>query len=137
MDALLEALRRDLLGAAVGLHPLGQRARAAERFVEAGVRLPVAVRIALADLHVEIGFDLVDEADGLPGEFPSGTSQRAQMGAEVVGAGVVEARRAVGARHAGQLGEQPVGLPARSAGSGAGSDATASRSAGSPVKEST
>ena len=32
------------------------------------------------------------------------------MGAEIVGAGVVEARRAVGARHAGQLREQSVGL---------------------------
>ena len=56
------------------------------------MRLPVPVRIALADLHIEIGFDLVDEADGLPGEFPSGTSQRAQMGADVVGAHVVEGR---------------------------------------------
>jgi hypothetical protein len=38
------------------------------------VRLPVPVWIALADLNIEIGFDLVDEADGLPGELPSGTS---------------------------------------------------------------
>ena len=118
MDALLQALGRDLLGAAVGLHPLGQRPRAAERLVEPGVRLLIAVRIAFADLHVEIGVDLVDEADGLPGELPSGTSQRAQMGAEVVGARVVEARRAVGARHVRQLGEQPVGLPGQVSGVG-------------------
>ena len=115
--AFLEALRRDLLGAAVGLHPLGQRPGAAERLVEPAMRVAVALRVALGDVHVEIGLDLVDEADGLTGEFPSRTGQGAQMGADVVGARVVEARRRRGSSASSRS-----ACRARSAGSGAGSD---------------
>ena len=41
-----QTVRRDLLGRAVGGHPLGQRPGAAEHLVDAGVGGAVALRVA-------------------------------------------------------------------------------------------
>ena len=79
MDALFEPRRRDLLGRPVGLDALGERSAAAERLVEPGVGVGVAIRVALADPHVEIRLHLVDEPDLLPGELACGAGQRAQV----------------------------------------------------------
>ncbi len=105
MDAFLEPVRRDLLGAAVGFHPLGQRAAAAEHLVEAGVCGAVTLWVAAADLHVEVVAHLLDEADGLAGELAPGAGQRPQVRADEVGALVGEA---VGAGYQRQIGEQPL-----------------------------
>ena len=131
MDALLETLRRDLLAGAVGLHPLGQRTASAQRRVDLAVRVAVPLGVALGDVDVEVLPDLLDEADVLARELAARAGQGLQVGGEVVGPLDV---KTVGVRHCGQ---QTLGCLARSAGSGAGSDATALRNSGSPVNEST
>ena len=119
VDGFLEPVGRDLLRRAVRLHSLGERSAAAQCVVELAVRLPIALRVALGDVHVEIRLHLVDEADVLARELPAGAGQRPQVGRDVVGAGRIEA---VGVRH---LGDQPLGRArASSAGSGAGSFCT-------------
>jgi hypothetical protein len=91
-------------------HPVGQRAGAAQRLVEANVRLPIGVGVALADVHVEVGVDFVDEPDGFAGELAGRALQRTQVSAQIVGALLVES---VAPRHVRQGGDQPTGLPAQ------------------------
>ncbi len=114
MDCFLEPLGRDLLSRAVGSHALGERSAAAQRVVELAVRLQVLIRIALGDVHVEVGLDLADEADVVACELPTGAGQRPQVGRHVIGAGPIEA---VGARH---LGGQALGLVRQVGGIGRG-----------------
>src|SRR5690606_25363125 len=104
VDAVLEPLRRDLLGGPVGLHAFGQRAGAAQRLVEPAVRLPVHLGITLGDVDVEVGLDLLDEPDGFAGEFAAGAGQRPQVGGQIVGPGLFQTV------DPGQFGQQPFGL---------------------------
>ena len=71
------------------------------------MRLPVGLRLALADVHVEVVVYLVDEADVFSGELAPGAVQRTQMSADVVRAVLVES---VAARHIWQRCDQPLGL---------------------------
>ena len=83
MDAFHEPLGRDFLCDAVGGHPVGQRSGAAQRLVDFAVRLAVGLLVALADVHVEIGLDLVDEPDRPSRELAAGAGQGPQMRADV------------------------------------------------------
>ncbi len=99
---------RDFLADAVRFHPVGQRAGAGQRLVEPDVCLPIGVRVALADAHIEIGVHLVDKPDVFPGELAGRALQRTQVSAYVVGPLLVES---VAVRHIRQCGDQPAGLP--------------------------
>ncbi len=63
--------------------------------------------VAFADVHVEVGVHLVDEADVFAGELAGRALQRAQVSAHIVGALLVES---VAPRHIRQRGYQPPGL---------------------------
>ncbi len=102
MDALLEAGRGNLLRRAVGLHAVSERSGATEGVVELGVRLPVAVGVALGDPDVEVGLHLVDEPDLLTREFVAGARQRPQVRPDERRPRIVESR--------GEFGQQPLGL---------------------------
>jgi hypothetical protein len=102
VDGFLEPVRRDLFGRAIGRHALGERSAAAQGVVQLAVGLQVPLGIALGDVHVEIGLDLVDEADVLARELPACTGQRPQMARDVVAARRIEVVR--------NLGQQTLGL---------------------------
>ncbi len=86
LDAFGQPLGRDFLADAVCVHPVGQRTVTTQHLVEAGMRLPVRLRLALADAYVEVVVHLVDETDVFAGELTAGAFQRAQVSAHVVGA---------------------------------------------------
>ncbi len=88
----------------MGLHPIGERAAAAERLVELAVRLAVPLGVALGDVDVEVVAHLLDEPDVLAGELAARARQRLEVRGEVVGALGVEA---VGVGH---LGQQALGV---------------------------
>ena len=106
MNSLLDPVRRNLVGPAIGLHPLGQRAGTAEDGVDLGVGGAIAVLVAPADVDVEVGPNLLDEADIRTGEFAPGTFQRAQVGGNELRALISEGG---GSGHRRQLAEQPPG----------------------------
>ena len=117
----LEPLGRDLLADAVGLHPLGERSAAAQRVVELAVRLAVAVGVALDDVDVEVGL-APPRRTRRPRPRTCGPRRPAPAD------GRRGSRRAAGSRPVGACGTSASSRSAwraRSAGSGAGSDATA------------
>ena len=107
MNTFLEPGRRDLLGFAVGVHPLRQRTVTAEHLVQTRVGGAVALGVASADLDVEVVANLLDEPDVITRELACGAVQSAQMGADETGPLLGEPRTAGDARKCGQ---QPPGL---------------------------
>ncbi len=71
------------------------------------MRLPVRLRLALADAHVEVVVHLVDETDVFAGELTAGAFQRAQVCAHIVGALLV---KSVAVLHIWKRRDQPSGL---------------------------
>ena len=103
MDGLFETGGRDLLTAAVGVHPVGERAAAPDRFVELAVGVAVALRVTFGDVDVEVLPHLLDESDVFAGELAAGACERLQVCRQVVGPGGVQTT-------AGHLREQSPGL---------------------------
>ena len=71
------------------------------------MRLPVGLRLALADAHVEVVVHLVDETNVFAGELTAGAFQRTQVGSHVVGTLLV---KSVAVRHVWKRRDQPAGL---------------------------
>ena len=106
-DGVLQPLRRDLVRAAIGVHPLGQRAGSADHRVDARMRGAIAILVAPADRDVEVAVHLLDESDRLTGELAGRAHQCAQMRGDEVGPRFGEATRA---GHLAHRTEQPPGL---------------------------
>ena len=71
------------------------------------MRLPVGLRLALADAHVEVVVHLVHETDVFTGELTAGAFQRTQVCAHVVGTLLV---KSVAVRHIWKRRDQASGL---------------------------
>ncbi len=82
VDALGQSLRRDAVGGAVRLHPLGEGARSRQDGVHPAVRFAVGVGVRGLDPDVEVGRDLVDETDVVPGELAGRALERSEVRVE-------------------------------------------------------